>query len=196
MPRGAKPGERRGGRAKGTPNKTLLQRAQELQAKVGLKIEYLPPLEPHDGPLAKDILDRVMQYAARWAAVYRPALPGEPENEHEDEATYLKWAKVVIEAARLLIPYQSPRFRPIAVTDCRGPGQQSAAQRPEPGRAPCPVDPRCDRRDQPSHGQNPEEHLAQLILGAIAEINPVTNPAPAAPEEPAKEPTREEPQIR
>jgi hypothetical protein len=60
MPRGAKPGERRGGRAKGTPNKTLLQRAQELQAKVGLKIEYLPPLEPHDGPLAKDILDRVM----------------------------------------------------------------------------------------------------------------------------------------
>jgi len=36
------------GRAKGTPNKTLLQRAQELQAKVGLpaKIEYLPPLEP------------------------------------------------------------------------------------------------------------------------------------------------------
>ena len=37
--------------------------------------------------------------------------------EHEDEATYLKWVKVVTEAARLLIPYQSPRFRPIAVRD-------------------------------------------------------------------------------
>jgi hypothetical protein len=171
MPRGAKPGERRGGRAKGTPNKTLMQRAQELQAKVGLKIEYLPPLEPHDGPLAKDILDRVMQYAARWAAVYRPALPGELENEHEDEATYLKWAKVVIEAARLLIPYQSPRFHPIAVTDV-----EDLASRVPPS------------------GQNPEEHLAQLILGAIDKINAVNNPAPAAPEEPAKEPTREEPQ--
>jgi len=45
--------------------------------------------------------NRVMQYAARWAAVYRPALPGEPENEHEDEATYFKWAKVMTEAARL-----------------------------------------------------------------------------------------------
>jgi hypothetical protein len=100
-------------------NKTLLQRAQELQAKVGLpaKIEYLRPLEPHDGPLAMDILNRVMQYAARWAAVYRPALPGEPENEHEDEAAYLKWTNVVIEAARLLMPYQSPKLRPIAVTD-------------------------------------------------------------------------------
>jgi hypothetical protein len=48
----------------------------------------------------------------------------------------------------------------------------------------------------PPSGQNPKEHLAQLILGAIAEINPVTNPDRAAPEEPAKEPTREEPQIR
>ena len=74
MPRGAAPGERHGGRAKGTPNKTLLQRAQELQAKVGLpaKIEYLSPLEPHDGPLARDILNHVMEYAAQWAAVYRP----------------------------------------------------------------------------------------------------------------------------
>jgi hypothetical protein len=157
---------------KGTPNKTLLQRAQELQAKVGLpaKIEYLRPLEPHDGPLARDILNCVMQYAAQWADVYRPALPGEPENEHADEAAYLKWTDVMIEAARLLMPYQSPKLRPIAVTDV----EQRA------GRAP------------PS-SQNPKERLTELILGAIAKINAVNNPAPAAPAEPAKEPTREEP---
>lgn len=41
MPRGSKPGERRGGRKKGTPNKSTVARAEELAAGGELPRDYM-----------------------------------------------------------------------------------------------------------------------------------------------------------
>ena len=41
MPRGAKPGERRGGREKGTPNKTVLVRLDKATAVVAAQVSAL-----------------------------------------------------------------------------------------------------------------------------------------------------------
>lgn len=73
MSRGAKPGERRGGRQKGTPNKATVS-VQEKLDKIGLdpiesmarlvKDEMALGLECMDKTLVKDLLKELAQYVA------------------------------------------------------------------------------------------------------------------------------------
>lgn len=74
MPRGAQPGERRGGRAKGTPNKRTLRTREELQAVIDAKgtplahpARYLlavmwgeEPSTPERLTAASKVLDRLL----------------------------------------------------------------------------------------------------------------------------------------
>jgi len=138
MPRGAQPGERRGGRAKGTPNKTPLQNAEVLAAKVA-KAEARAPVNK----LAKEVLDWGMQYCVARAAFRRPALADAPPNPDEHEGEFLKWFALAAELAKTLAPYQSPRLLAHAI---KAPATESCA----------------------APGPNAKERLKELVRAAIA----------------------------
>ena len=138
MPRGAQPGERRGGRAKGTPNKTPLQNAEVLAAKVA-KAEARAPVNK----LAKEVLDWGMQYCVARAAFRRPALADAPPNPDEHEGEFLKWFALAAELAKTLAPYQSPRLLAHAI---KAPATESCA----------------------AAGTDPKERLKNLVRAAIA----------------------------
>lgn len=111
MPRGSKPGERRGGREAGTPNKATIER-QLVQAR-----------ETHDAQqngkkLAKEVLDEFMQLTAGMAAVYQPLPPGVtdvPLGRTPNETKFWECVGMVRDFAKALAPYQSPTFKAIAV---------------------------------------------------------------------------------
>ena len=138
MPRGAQPGERRGGRAKGTPNKTPLQNAEVLAAMVA-KAEARAPVNK----LAKEVLDWGMQYCVARAAFRRPALADAPPNPDEHEGEFLKWFALAAELAKTLAPYQSPRLLAHAI---KAPATESCA----------------------APGPNAKERLKELVRAAIA----------------------------
>lgn len=98
MPRGAAPGERRGGRNKGTPNKATAQREADYEQSLATAFSLL-------GPEAIDLLDPVEFQQIAWreavkAGFIRPALviakevsqyirarpTPKRESEEEDEA--------------------------------------------------------------------------------------------------------------
>jgi hypothetical protein len=129
MPNGVRPGERRGGRKKGTPNKATRERAllakrvlEEQQGKPGRK-------------LARKVLDEFMHLFMGMAAVHQPLpfnglpAPGQQPNEEK----FLQFATLAIAAAEKLAPYQSPRLKAVMVhqeslpgSHAIGPGQHSA----------------------------------------------------------------------
>ena len=134
MPRGAQPGERRGGRTKGTPNKTPLQKAEALAAKLAkaeARAAVKVAVEPLEHKLAKEVLDWGMQYCVARAAFRRPALADEPPNPNEDGGDFLKWFALAAELAKTLAPYQSPRLlahaiKAPATENCAAPGTNAS----------------------------------------------------------------------
>ena len=166
MPRGAQPGERRGGRAKGTPNKTPLQKAEALAAKVA-KAEargaVKVAVEPLGHMLAKDVLDWGMQDCVARAVFRRPRLADEPPNPNEDEGEFLKWFALAAELAKTLAPYQSPRLLAHAI---KAPATESCAG------------PRTNAR----------ERVKELLLAAIAADEAENAAKNASNAEPAAEP--------
>ena len=80
MPQGSRPGERRGGRRKGTPNKATVVR--QLQAQAGLAAAKSTGVLPLDiiltvaagGPAASKISDRQLQAAIAAAPYMHPRL--------------------------------------------------------------------------------------------------------------------------
>lgn len=111
MARGAAPGERRGGRAKGTPNKATIERAVRAEADV---IKH----EVSGKKLAKDVLEDFMFLFAGMAAAYQPLPPGAavPAGREPNEGKFEKWATLAVKTAADLAKYQSPTFRAHAVT--------------------------------------------------------------------------------
>ena len=86
---GSKPGERRGGRKKGSLNKATIERALMAEREVANANETRQKL-------AKDHLEELVNFYARMAI----SKPDEVE----------KWSKLRIEAASRLAPYQSPKL--------------------------------------------------------------------------------------
>ena len=80
MPRGSRPGERRGGRQKGTKNKRTVE--AELLAKRVLDNAPAGAIE-HAG-LGKEVLERYMVMFDELAQHYRPI----PASRHSDEARF------------------------------------------------------------------------------------------------------------
>jgi hypothetical protein len=77
-------------------------------------------------PLGKETLDTFMTEFAALAEHYRPALPGQRANPNEDEERYLKFARLAVDAATRLAPYQSPTFRAMVLApapETNGPRQ-------------------------------------------------------------------------
>lgn len=121
--RGSKKGERRGGRAKGTPNKATRERhllaqriAAEQQGKPGRK-------------LAKEVLDDLMHTALGMAAKYQPLPAGVvPMNgQKPDEAKFVEYLKLAGGFATDLAPYQSFRFKAVLMSQETPPGGSAIA---------------------------------------------------------------------
>lgn len=99
MPRGSAPGERRGGRKKGVPNKTTLARSArivEQRQAAGLK-------------LGKDLMSEAANYFRGLADRYAPT--GAQPNDEKFERYLYKAAMI---AARVA-PYESPTLQSITV---------------------------------------------------------------------------------
>lgn len=108
MARGSAPGEHRGGRKPGVPNKktqeALLKQAMEKSdaVKSGRK-------------LAREVLDEFMHLTAGMAAFYQPAPPNAPPNQNANEDKFWRCVDATHAFAKALAPYQSPTFKAIAM---------------------------------------------------------------------------------
>lgn len=111
MPRGSAPGERRGGRAKGTPNKkTVAKRAIEAEviARTGLPDVRSKP----DRPLAKEQLQEMLPILKSYVAFFQPTYEGMPfQNKTGKEREFLMYFDLFLSTARALAPYESPTYR-------------------------------------------------------------------------------------
>jgi len=108
MPSGAKPGERRGGRVKGVPNKATIEKA--LLAERAVEQARL-----NGKKLGKERLEELMEIFIGATAYFQPTItPGVPSTTG-DWDKFEKWARLAMECAAKLAPYQSPTFRAIVV---------------------------------------------------------------------------------
>lgn len=137
--RGARPGERRGGRQKGTPNKKTVEReirrqkiAQFAAASVigeklasGVEQDAMKAAEAVadaarlNTDLATDTLDTFRTIFINRAAFYQPRPSRETREEtnpNANEQQFEKWARLACDVAKSLAPYQSPTFRAIVVS--------------------------------------------------------------------------------
>lgn len=130
MPSGAKPGERRGGRAKGTKNKITLEREQRaLEALRGKAARLAPQVWAKDEledliPEAKQLLGAIKGVVAQLQARVIDQFQGNPGPVTDYRALdkLREWASLLKEAqaaASLIMTrageYQSPRLQRIAV---------------------------------------------------------------------------------
>ena len=106
MPRGgSKPGERRGGRQKGTPNRKTIER----QLITERMLEH-PSAGVESGKLGREVLAQYMNTFDELAEQYRKA----------DEAKFRQYAELAVACAKALAPYQSPTYRAIVMTSPQG----------------------------------------------------------------------------
>jgi hypothetical protein len=113
LPRGSKPGERRGGRRKGSRNKATIER--ELLAH--RMLQHAPAGATQNARLGKETLEKFMTLFDDLAEHYRPF----PENPRADEGKFTKFATAACECAKALAPYQSPTYRAIVVEQLKSP---------------------------------------------------------------------------
>lgn len=109
MPRNYKPTGRRRGRPEGAKSKSTIERelkaARDAEAAVN-----------SGRKLGKEVLDEFMHLFAGMAAAYQPLPPGTeavPQGREPNEGKFEKYARLAVQCARDLAPYQSPTFRAI-----------------------------------------------------------------------------------
>src|SRR4030088_618336 len=111
MPRGASPGERRGGRHAGVPNKFGEQRALEVE-RAGKR---LPPAN------LRIIAENSMAMAARYQPeLVNPETKERSVNPRHNEERYAFWLAAAREANKAAAPYYAPRLHAIAVQTVPG----------------------------------------------------------------------------
>lgn len=111
MARGAKPGERRGGRTAGTPNRATVEAVLDAE-------RTLTEARNAKGTrkLGKEVLDDFMQLFAGMAAYYQPSPKNAPvQNPNADKVEFKEYAMMAVKTARYLTEFQSPKFRAVAV---------------------------------------------------------------------------------
>jgi hypothetical protein len=118
---GSTPGERRGGRQKGTPNRATVQK-QLMAARIAECT--VADARSTGKKLAKEVLEDFMLHFADMAEQYQPAHPdAEQQNSYADEGKFNKYAALAVECARSLAPYQSPTFKAVEISTAQQMGQ-------------------------------------------------------------------------
>lgn len=138
---GAKPGERRGGRAAGTPNKATIarERAAQAIADAGKAPIVLAPakVDPEQAAiavrakkskLAIDVLEEFMRVFAGMAARQQPRYDSDGKLIAGNPGEFERWARLTVVTADRLAPYQSPTFKALAVV---APPPQDQPNRPD-----------------------------------------------------------------
>ena len=109
MARGSKPGERRGGRAKGTPNKRTAEQRQEIQAYIAQQVTETPVRA------SSDPVEAILELT-EWAMnEFRAAISRDEEGNVIPELAQLK-AKLGLVAAdwaSKAAPYIRPRLNAV-----------------------------------------------------------------------------------
>ena len=107
--RGAKPGERRGGRQAGTPNRQTVEKLEQARL-------HVENARGAGKKLGKEILEDFMHLFAGMAATYQPLPAGVvDERRSPDEDKFLVYAKLAVQTAKDLADFQSPKFKAIMV---------------------------------------------------------------------------------
>jgi hypothetical protein len=116
---GAKPGERRGGRAAGTPNHKVTRRDVATMARARAIEEELRSHHPPPGTeLSKEILGKFAHNCAAVAVKLMPAFmeTGQPVFRFPGhEELWFKMMDLTLKYANGAAPFQSPTFRAITV---------------------------------------------------------------------------------
>lgn len=102
--KGSAPGEHRGGRKAGTPNKSTLARSAEIAA------EH----RAANLPLAVEVLENTMLNALKMAVKFEPKVGKDADGKDiatGDESLYGKYLDKAIVAAGKLAPYQTPQLQ-------------------------------------------------------------------------------------
>jgi hypothetical protein len=129
MPRGAKPGERRGGRAKGQPNKASVERAA-IAERIVAEAEGKPGRK-----LGRELLEELALMFGGLATAFQPVGTGpggavtpsdlEAWAKSYKEPLFEKFAKLAAKYADAFADFQSPRLSRLQVAapppDPRGP---------------------------------------------------------------------------
>jgi hypothetical protein len=102
MPRGSRPGERRGGRKKGTPNKLTREKIRRA----------IEAVDRDGGSSAVDMLDRGMKRSFAWAEACA-------SGEMHDDKLHIQYLRMATDAARALAPYQSPTLATVRIGESR-----------------------------------------------------------------------------
>jgi hypothetical protein len=103
MASGSKPGERRGGRKKGTPNKMTFMKTQMAMKAMADTERYQSQQK------ATAVLNQVM------AKTYAMAMEYGPEGNNYNDDLYRNYLKLVVYAAGRLAPYQDPMLATVKV---------------------------------------------------------------------------------
>lgn len=120
MPRGSSPGERRGGRKKGVPNKATIE-ARERAAR------ELDAAKAGEKQIGKDVIEEMMFIAKGATASFQPVSEEQAQRAQAAGQTNVKpragdmekfgqWWDRTVFAAKELAKYQSPTFRAIMVS--------------------------------------------------------------------------------
>lgn len=125
MARGAKPGERRGGRAAGTPNKRTITKklmGEYMQTPEGRVLigEVVQQQQPRSqGKKAVEILDTLMNLTMGYVARYQPKpnADGQETNAVADAEQFKEYLGLATSCAKELAKYQSPTFKAIATQE-------------------------------------------------------------------------------
>lgn len=123
MPRGSKPGERRGGKKKGTLNKRTLEKLAETAREV-------QDLRRNGKKLAKEVLQEFMDMAAdiareeleRIREAEKAPARGKPKVAEAERARFWIAMECTKGFARALAPFQSPTYKAVVFTDATMPG--------------------------------------------------------------------------
>jgi hypothetical protein len=129
MPRGARPGERRGGREKGTPNKATVERTA-LAERIVAEAKGKPGRK-----LGREMLEEFAVLFGGLAAMFQPVGTGPdgavtPQDlklwaESYKEPLFEKYARLAVKCADAFADFQSPRLSRVQMAapppDPRGP---------------------------------------------------------------------------
>lgn len=124
MPRGSRPGERRGGRKTGTPNRStlekraIIEREQREAAAVVPEVAQQLMRDPNGGRVTKTTARLLGKEVMRECMMFFRGLAGrhQPGGPAPDMKLCIQYLKLAGEFADKLAPYESPRLAAIQVS--------------------------------------------------------------------------------
>jgi len=164
---GAKPGERRGGRQKGTPNKRTAerQRVQEYTAEAWKLASSAQEMRAKRKKLGKEIASEFANVFANMAAYHQPIPAGQPipPNREPNEEKFVMYAELAVWAGAAAAKYESPTYKAITVEAEMVVGAAPPSAPPQP----MPVDVTPEPEDRPAR-QQAAQNFMRRIRGAAA----------------------------